>query len=253
MLHVVLVAIVAYLQGVGIANVASGWVARLIELPSLAAAPAANPTRAPEPPEDSAPRARRRSSPIDPRSAPPCDGIDVSIVTESDDGSWSLATIRHGSGSGRTLARVGGRVARGRVAYVGTHPTTHRPTVWIARDGRLCRATMGAARPSTAHVAERERASAHAATPPLGLRGTRVVPVLSKGTIEAFHLASVPPHSILRQLGLRPGDRLEAVDGIPVANVARLLRLVPRLRQREKLTLSLRRDGAPITISINLS
>jgi type II secretory pathway component PulC len=59
--------------------------------------------------------------------------------------------------------------------------------------------------------------------------------------------------SPLRQLGLKDGDRLRAIDGVNLDGMDAVLHLWPKLRSASRFTLSLVRDGKPLTYEVTVN
>jgi general secretion pathway protein C len=77
-----------------------------------------------------------------PLAAPACDGIEVLIVTESADPTWSLTALK---GSGETvpsMKRVGDKVGDREVAFIGYNSAAQSPSVWLATESSLCQVLL---------------------------------------------------------------------------------------------------------------
>jgi general secretion pathway protein C len=113
----------------------------------------------------------------DPLSSPPCDGIQVLIVTESTDPTWSVAALQGPGEPHPRMRRVGDDVAGKKVAFIGFNPKESTPSVWLEGGSQLCQAMLfrtqppvGAAPAPAAPVASPE------APPPPPTKGPPAVP-----------------------------------------------------------------------------
>jgi len=78
----------------------------------------------------------------DPLNAPPCEGVELRIVAESPDPSWSLAAVK-GPGEERPmLRRAGDQVSGKEILFIGYNPRENSPSVWLSSDSALCQTLM---------------------------------------------------------------------------------------------------------------
>jgi len=80
------------------------------------------------------------------------------------------------------------------------------------------------------------------------MRGTRIVPEVRDGRTVGVRLLAAPPGGLLARLGLRAGDVLERVNGFDIASPDRCLEAYARLRNTDRISLTLRRAGRAITL-----
>jgi hypothetical protein len=80
------------------------------------------------------------------------------------------------------------------------------------------------------------------------MRGTRIVPEVRGGRTVGVRLLAAPPGGVLARLGLRAGDVLERVNGFDIASPDRCLEAYARLRNTDRISLTLRRAGRPTTL-----
>jgi general secretion pathway protein C len=80
----------------------------------------------------------------DPLGAAACDGVQVFIVTQSSDPTWSFAAVQGPGEPHPRLRRVGDEVADKQVAFIGFNPREASPSVWMTSAGGagLCQATL---------------------------------------------------------------------------------------------------------------
>jgi general secretion pathway protein C len=61
-------------------------------------------------------------------------------------------------------------------------------------------------------------------------------------------LLNIRERSLLHEIGLKSGDRIESINGFDIANPEKALEAYARLRLAPKLKLVLDRRGAPLEI-----
>ncbi len=77
-----------------------------------------------------------------PLTAPSCEGIRVTIVSESPDPNWSLAAIQ-GPAEPKPIARkVGDVVGTKTIAFIGYNPVLRSPAVWLKEATTLCQSSL---------------------------------------------------------------------------------------------------------------
>ena len=79
-------------------------------------------------------------------------------------------------------------------------------------------------------------------------RFTSIVPVYVDGGPGGLRLLGVRPGSVAVALGLENGDRIETLNGYSVAKPETALDAYSSLRHANDATLTLERNGAPVTI-----
>jgi hypothetical protein len=84
------------------------------------------------------------------------------------------------------------------------------------------------------------------------LKGVKVVPEQRDGKVVGLRLRGVPPNGLLGLIGLREGDRLESINGYSVTEPNQMLALYVRIRQIDRLSIAIERDGRPVTIEIKI-
>lgn len=171
-----------------------------------------------------------------------CPELALAALAESDDRSWSLATLRTPGGPRRV--RVGTRLDEHVVVSVGSK-------VWLKGPRGVCRVGWGrptepASAPDGADgalsVLDR---SAVLADPRSFLAGASVV---REG--DAYRLRAIAPGSPLARLGARAGDRVLSVEGHAIARPHDALRAWARLRDAERLRVRLEREGRLLDVDV---
>jgi general secretion pathway protein C len=201
----------------------------------------------------------------DPLAWPPCDGVRVSIVTESSDPLWSLTSLQASGEPQARLRRVGDDVGERQVAFIGYNPKQLTPAVWLQGKGGFCQSSLSGAAESVSlttgprqrpveaqrHV---ERASIEQVVSNPGLlRAVRIVPEQRGGQIIGLRLFGIRPGSLLSALGLQNGDRLETINGFSVASPEQALTAYARLRTATRLSVQLSRVGKPVQLDLNIT
>lgn len=189
----------------------------------------------------------------EPLAWPSCQDVSVLIVTESHDPTWSLATLRSPSEPRPLARRVGDSIANKQVAFIGYNPEQQAPAVWLQGTGTLCQALLFHPQPAPAPATitpslpvVREQASMAL------LRTVKVVPEQRNGKLVGLRLFGIKAGSLLGSLGLKNGDRLEAINGFEIADPTKALEAYARLRTAKHLQVRLDRSGRPLELDLNI-
>jgi len=78
----------------------------------------------------------------DPLSSPACEGIQVFIVTESKDPTWSVAALQGPGEAHPRMRRVGDDIGGKQVAFIGFNPKEQTPAVWLEGGSALCQSML---------------------------------------------------------------------------------------------------------------
>jgi general secretion pathway protein C len=273
----VLLATLAYFQARGIdwlvgAFIAGdGRVSRPVSSSSPSVTSAALPVSVSAVPLTLAPEPSALPSEIlDPLSWPPCEGVQVMVVSESGDPWWSMTTLRKGGEPRGRLHRVGDDVAGRQVAFIGFNPRQQVPSVWLEGRGAPCQSSLFREVPALAASPQavlKPRIQRDSETdlridravvektledPSAAVRSVRVVPERKDGTFLGLRLFGIRPTSLLGTLGLRNGDRLESINGFNVGDPEKALEAYARLRLATHLDIRLNRAGVPVEVRINI-
>jgi type II secretory pathway component PulC len=84
------------------------------------------------------------------------------------------------------------------------------------------------------------------------LAETTLVPAMDEGRVAGFTITRMPAGSLLSDAGLRPGDVLTEVDGVPIESLATLIGLWPRLQAANSVHAIVLRNGQPVALSVAL-
>ncbi|HVY29848.1 MAG TPA: type II secretion system protein GspC [Polyangiaceae bacterium] len=226
----------------------------------------------------------------DPLSSPPCDGIQVLIVTESDDPLWSVAALQGPGEPHPRMRRVGDDVGGKKVAFIGYNPKEQTPSVWIESGAQICQAMLFRTQPAVAAAP----APAPAAAPPPPapatgapalpsdiaskiqkvsdtefnidrsvvdkilenqaelMKSARIVPEQKDGKVVGVRMFGIRPDTLLGTLGMQNGDRLETINGFNMASPEKALEAYARLRTASALNVKVNRRGAPVSIDYHI-
>lgn len=77
-------------------------------------------------------------------------------------------------------------------------------------------------------------------------------PVIVNGEIVGFRLFQFEPNSIFAKLGMKDGDVVKEINGVALNNVAKTIQFLNGLRQESAVSVNIMRDGAPVTLDLNV-
>lgn len=217
----------------------------------------------------------------DPWSAPACEGVNVLVIAASGDEDWSFAAISGSDGKSQ-LRRRGGEIAGKKVWFVGAD------RVWFDSGGTLCQASVYGRKAAPRAVATPKPVASSSASPrgakPLDpslkkgiqkvsatefnidrgvvekilenqselMRQARVVPEQENGRVVGIRMLGIKPDSLLGELGMQNGDRLQTINGFDMASPEKALEAYARLRTADKLTVSVNRGGKNMNLDYNI-
>ena len=84
------------------------------------------------------------------------------------------------------------------------------------------------------------------------LAETTLVPAMDAGRVAGFTITRMPDSTLLSDAGLRAGDVLTQVNGVPIDSLATLIGLWPRLQAETAVRAVVLRNGQPVSLSVNL-
>ncbi len=215
-----------------------------------------------------------------PLEVPLCADVSLSLVSEERDARESAAILAVGGAAAQRL-RPGERLGEYTLVYAGDNPRYGSPAAWLERDGQLCQLLLfrgGVPTPVPAPSAVAATVSERA---PARLESLRTlsegVVSLDRSEVEVLlarteelapserylversgeevvgmRLFRVTSGGLLAQLGLRSGDRLESVGGVPAESRERLLEGYSGLRTSGSVKLQITRKGAPLELVIQV-
>lgn len=227
----------------------------------------------------------------DPLESPVCDGIQVLIVTESDDPTWSVAALQGPGEPHPRMRRVGDDVGGKKVAFIGFNPKEQSPAVWLEGSPALCQVMLFRTQPAVAAGAPPPPPPPTPAPPPPTsgapplppniaskiqkvsdteyniersvvdqvlenqaelMKSARIVPEQKDGKVVGVRLFGIRPDTLLGALGLQNGDRLETLNGFNLASPEKALEAYARLRTASNLNVKVNRRGAPVSIDLHI-
>lgn len=80
----------------------------------------------------------------------------------------------------------------------------------------------------------------------------RIVPSFKEGRATGFKLFAIRPDSLFASCGVKNGDVLQAVNGMPVDSPDMALEAYAKAREAKRLEIALTRDGRPAKITIDV-
>ena len=72
------------------------------------------------------------------------------------------------------------------------------------------------------------------------------------GRVNGFSIARMPEGTLLSDAGLRAGDVVTEVNGVPIDSLATLIGLWPRLQTESAIRAVVMRNGQPVSLSVDL-
>jgi general secretion pathway protein C len=212
----------------------------------------------------------------DPYEDPLCESGRVVLIVESDDPTWSFASIVS-TGKRGELHRTGDEIGGATIDAIA------RDRVWLTTDTTRCQLRLGdkpakppprpGARPAAAKPGKGPPADIAARIQKISdteftvdrsavemimerqaeLMGrTRLIPVKEGSKTAGFRFQRIPKDSLLGTLGLRNGDEVRTLNGYELGDPQRALEAYARLRNTDRLALVVRRGGKDMTIDFNI-
>jgi general secretion pathway protein C len=226
----------------------------------------------------------------DPLNSPACEGVQVLIVTESTDPTWSVAAMQGPGEPHPRMRRVGDDINGKKVAFIGFNPKEQTPSVWLEGGSQLCQAMLFRTQPPVAAAPATPAAAAAPPPPPTNgppvldpsiaskiqkvsdtefnidrgvvdkilenqaelMKSARIVPEQKDGKVVGVRMFGIRPDTLLGTLGLQNGDRLETLNGFNMASPEKALEAYARLRTASSLNVKVNRRGAPVSIDYHI-
>jgi general secretion pathway protein C len=209
-------------------------------------------------------------------SSSPCAAITAHAIIQSNEDGFSFASLQ--TKDERALARKGSQFAGHEVLFVG------RETVWLGDSrGETCRVELAAkeapvdvrapARPAAVkpaakvdpEIARGIRATSATSydidraaferimTSTAELMGdVRIGPDKESGRTMGMKLSHLRPGSVLTLVGLKEGDRLDAINGIDLTSPESGLEAFAKLREAPHLVLKVSREGRAMELQYDV-
>ena len=216
-----------------------------------------------------------------PYNDPICDVAKCLLITESSDPDWSFAAIA-GSDGKPQLRRRGDEVGGHTVYWIGWD------RVWLIQGTSRCQMQIhgekkvAIAPPPSAAAPPAEGKSKRGSKIPADMaakihkvsdtqfdierslvdqvlenqselmKSARIVPEKEGDKVVGIRLFGVRPESLLGNLGLENGDRLQSINGFEMSDPQKALEAYARLRSADKLQVTVNRRGKPMTIDFSI-
>ena len=84
------------------------------------------------------------------------------------------------------------------------------------------------------------------------MKHVQVMPVLDGGKLTGVRLSAGADATLIEQIGLRPGDVVTAVNGMPIDSFARGEEIMSNLKNSSSVHVTVLRDGKPIALTVGL-
>jgi hypothetical protein len=221
--------------------------------------------------------ARRSNAPV---SA--CGGVEVRLITASDDPQWAFASLSPALGEDATIKRVGESIggwrvdkiewdrvwlrgASGRCA-VGMHYGAREAEDSLPNGKRVYLApespdeapwrVPGEIANSIDKLGETEFSVEKVMVPAIFdragalLSGLHIEPVKNGEEVVGLELGEIRTDSLLERLGVETGDVVLAIDDEPVKDLEALVRVLGGVRENERLVAKLQRNGEAFELRV---
>ena len=77
-------------------------------------------------------------------------------------------------------------------------------------------------------------------------------PVVVNGEITGFRLFQFDQNSIFAKLGMKDGDVVKEINGVPLNNVAKTIQFLNGLKSESNVSVQIVRVGAPVSLDLNV-
>jgi general secretion pathway protein C len=84
------------------------------------------------------------------------------------------------------------------------------------------------------------------------MRSARIVPEQKNGKVVGIRMFGIRPDTLLGTLGMKNGDRLEAINGFNMSSPEKALEAYARLRTASNLNVKINRRGQPMSIDFHI-
>jgi hypothetical protein len=78
--------------------------------------------------------------------------------------------------------------------------------------------------------------------------GARIVPSIRDGRADGFKLYAIRPNSLFARLGITNGDTIHTINGQDITTPDKALEVYTKLRNADRLSVTLTRRGQPLTM-----
>ncbi|ODU35883.1 MAG: type II secretion system protein GspC [Lysobacteraceae bacterium SCN 69-320] len=84
------------------------------------------------------------------------------------------------------------------------------------------------------------------------MRQISAQPVMENGRMAGVRLSGGPNAALIAQLGLQPTDIVTSINNVPLDSMGRATQVVDSLKNASRVTVTVNRDGKPVTLSVNI-
>jgi general secretion pathway protein C len=84
------------------------------------------------------------------------------------------------------------------------------------------------------------------------MRSARIIPHEEKGRVVGFKLFGIRPYSLFGKIGLRNGDVIHRINGYEITSPDKALEAYSKLRNADRLTVSITRRGRKMNLDYNI-
>lgn len=219
----------------------------------------------------------------DPYEDSPCSGVRASLITATDDPAWSFAALS--TSEGETMRRIGDKVGSQTVEHIGYYESPNlgtMPRVWLMDGGRRCivsdsgpdpvKKVTTPAEPRVPSAKNAKKAKLEAEVKSkitkigenqfeVDKSGVEIImqhyaklagTLRARGTKEGMRINGIKPDSVLSEIGMQNGDLLADINGFDMSDPEKAIDAYAKLRKAGKLDMTVTRDGAPVTIKIQI-
>lgn len=84
------------------------------------------------------------------------------------------------------------------------------------------------------------------------MRQVSAMPVMENGRMTGVRLSGGPNAALIGQLGLQPTDVVTSINNVPLDSMARATQVVDTLKNANRVTVTVMRNGKPVTLNVNV-
>lgn len=84
------------------------------------------------------------------------------------------------------------------------------------------------------------------------MRQVSAQPVMENGRMTGVRLSGGPNAALIGQLGLQPTDIVTSINNVPLDSMARATQVVDTLKNANRVTVTVMRNGKPVTLNVNV-
>lgn len=84
------------------------------------------------------------------------------------------------------------------------------------------------------------------------MRAARITPMKEGDRVSGVKLSAIRPNTLLSMIGMKNGDVMRTINGYDMSDPSAALQAYARLRNESSITVSMLRNGAPVTLTYNI-